>query len=297
MASRYLEELLNVQFFGEYLIDRWVINRAQLVEALDYQMKRNERFGFVALRRKYLSQEQVNQINEVQRGSDETFGEIAIRLGLLTDDQVNDIIKFQRNNNIFLGEVLLRLGFITEEVLHREIRNYHEHQRRNGVQGLELGGNPTQTAILEAALDLTCKMFRRIIGVLIKVGPPVLMEKAEDDPKFTYFVSVQVPFLGDKPVQYVLSVSEVLARKITQGLLNEDAGAEPADYLRDAVREFANIVCGNAVARLAKAGIVVDIGPPQSADKPPVPPAGDRVVAFPTRLVDGGADLRFFVAR
>jgi CheY-specific phosphatase CheX len=296
MPSRYLEELLNVQFFGEYLIDRWVINREHLLEALDYQMKRNERFGAVALRRGFLTQEQVLQVNELQRRSDETFGELAVRLGHLSVEQVGEIVKYQRNNNIFLGEALLRLGFISDEVLRREIRNYHEHQRRYRSQRMELGGDPTQTAVLEATIDLTRKMFRRVIGVAVKIGPPVLLEKAEDDPKFTYFVSVQVPFLGEKPVHYVLSVSEALARRVIQGLLDEDPNMEEAAALRDAVRELANIVCGNAVAKLAKAGIVVDIGPPVSVDAAPAPPPGYRIVAFPTRLIDGGADLRFFVA-
>ena len=65
--------------------------------------------------------------------------------------------------------------------------------------------------------------------------------------------------------------------------------------VEDAVKEFCNIVCGNAVAKLAQMGVQVDIAPPESLPSIPDSPQGMISVVFPVHLAEGGLDLRFLV--
>lgn len=297
MPDAYFEEFLEIQFFGEYLIDRWVITREQLLAALDHQMKRNERLGTIAVKRSFLTEDQVLAISDQQRKTDKTFGELAVEMGYLTHEQLDQIIHFQRNNNIYLGEVLLRLGFVTEEVLKRELTNFRQHQRRHTLDSGEVLVDHTQQAVIRATVDLTRKMLRRLVGVLIKVGTAIPFESGQASTKMQFYTSVAVDFMQERPVRFVFSVNEPLARRIMGSLLRQDASHEPVASVKDAVKEFANIICGNAVAKLAHSGLVVDIGPPAELGAIPEAPEDWMTVAYPCRLLEGGADLRFFAAR
>jgi CheY-specific phosphatase CheX len=302
MTSRLLEELIGIQFFGEYLIDRWIITREQLLEALAYQMERNERFGEIALRRGYLSEEQIKRVNDRQRVTDRTFGEIAVEMGLLDDKKVDDILTFQRNNNIHLGEVLLRLGFVTEDVLQRELGNYRERQNRYRMDGVDFLENTLDRELVVASVDVTRKVFLRVVGMVVKVGRAVRMAEEAEAVQLSYAVSVEVPFLSGTRAVYVLAVSQGLAQRIAKSMLGDDEDAKDAKDVKDAipvadaVAEFCNIVCGNTVAKLAKLGYDVTIAPPSTSTKIPDPPAGFTAIAFPVRSTDGGAEMRFFVS-
>ena len=121
---------MGIQFFGEFLIDRWVITRGQLIEALELQDYRNLKFGEVAMQKKYLSEEQVKRINEEQKRQDIQFADLAVALGELNEAQAREILTLQKNNHLFLGESLLELGHVTEDILERELSIFKEEQER-----------------------------------------------------------------------------------------------------------------------------------------------------------------------
>jgi CheY-specific phosphatase CheX len=285
---------MGIQFFGEFLIDRWVITRGQLIEALELQEYRNLKFGAVAVQKKYLSEEQVSQINEQQKAKDLKFADLAVSMGILSAEQAREILTFQKNNHLFLGEALLELGHITEDILERELTIFKEEQARYALEKVDMptglqGGN-----IVEVAVDLTRKMFNRVVGILVKVGAGETGEGGNDRKK-EFHLCVLVPFEGTTPVQYLLSASSDVAVSIASSILKEDATRETEAVVEDAVKEFCNIVCGNAVAKLAQMGVQVDIAPPESLPSIPDSPQGMISVVFPVHLAEGGLDLRFLV--
>ena len=296
MARPFLERFLHVQFFGEFLIDRWVINREQLVAALEYQMNRNERFGEIAIRKGFLTRTQVDTLRRQQRQSDLTFGELAIAGGLLTNEQVQQIATFQRRNNVLLGETLLRLNFINEGTLRRELTNFREHQRRFFSDDPPLPISQASAAVIGASLDLTRKMFRRVAGIPIKAGHAVVMRPEEEKIKTGHAITVSIGFSGDESIQFVLSVSQSIAALVASAILGpEEEGPQVDAMTVDAVKEFCNYICGNAVAKIARKGVTVDISPPAHLSQIPEVPNGYQTVAFPVRSTKGGLDLRFHV--
>lgn len=295
MPRQFLEGVLGVQFFGEFLIDRWIINRDQLLAALEYQMHRNERFGTIAVKKGFLTKAQVDQLSRRQRQSDLTFGELAISAGLLTREQVQKISTFQRHNNVLLGETLLRLNFIDEVTLKRELANYREHHRRYFGDEIPVAVSAVSAVIIRAALDLTRKMFQRVAGIPVKAGRAVMIAPEDEKAKPSYPITVTLGFSGDDSVQFLLSVSSSLALPIAASLLGVDRPTEIDELVVDAVKEFCNYVCGNAAARVARKGVQVDISPPQHLTGIPAAPAGCQTVAYPVRSTRGGLDLRFHV--
>ncbi len=287
---------MGIQFFGEFLIDRWVITRGQLIEALELQEYRNLKFGEVAMQKKYLSEEQVKRINDEQKRQDIQFADLAVALGELNEAQAREILTLQKNNHLFLGESLLELGHVTEDILERELSIFKEEQARYALEKVEILDEVPGSLVLEVSVDLTRKMFHRVVGLLLKVGPGQIEKEAGTVSEARdLHLTVGISYIGSTSVLYLLSVSSELAVTIATSMLREDASDEPEEVIEDAVREFANMVCGNAAAKLAQLGQEVDIAPPETYTVLPSAPADKVVVAFPAHLTEGELDLRFFV--
>jgi CheY-specific phosphatase CheX len=288
---------MGIQFFGEFLLDRWVITRGQLLEALELQEYRNLKFGVLAVQKGYLGQEQVEAINEAQRGTDRRFGDLAVERGFLTDEQSREIITLQKNSYLFLGEALLELGHLTEDVLERELAIFREEQARYDLEAVPVPAGVQPAELIVACVDLTRKMMLRVGGMLAKAGLPMVVRAREPDAsrQLDFHLTVGVSLASQPPLRYVLSVSSAVAVTIASRILKEDATRESEALVEDAVREFCNIVCGNAVAKMSQLGRQIDMGPPESLDGIPEPEAGGLAVCYPLKVSGGEADLRLLV--
>ncbi len=287
-----MKEYLGLQFFGEYLIDRWIISREQLLQALDFQDQRNQRFGDIAIKKGLLTPAQVEVIKSRQCLADLEFGSAAVALGLLTREQIAVISTFQKNNNLCLGDALLRLGHISEDVLAHELEAFGSLQARYAPRQVTVPGEVDCADIVRAVVDATRKMFLRVVGTPLKIGRGIVLDATEEARAPKYFVTVSVRLDGSKPVRYFLSVAQPLAERIVAALLHEDGELDSAELMLDSVKELTNIICGNAAAMLARDGCTIEITPPLSVTAIPGP--GEvRTLVFPTRSHIGGIDLRF----
>jgi CheY-specific phosphatase CheX len=289
---------MGIQFFGEFLIDRWVITRGQLLEALELQQYRNTKFGALAVEQGFIDRRQAEQINARQRSEDKRFGDLAVEMGLMTAEQVRTVLILQKNNYLYLGESLLELGHITEDILERELAIFEGEQARYAQEAVPVPEGVGGAAVVSASVDLTRKMFLRVVGTLVKVGDGRLGEPPPAEPgvpRPDYHLTVSVPLASSTPVRYLLSVSSEVAVQIASKILGQDATRESEALVEDAVREFCNIVCGNVAARLAQQGLDVDIGPPETHAELPAADEGRRVVSYPIKVGEGAVDLRFLV--
>jgi CheY-specific phosphatase CheX len=283
-----------IQFFGEFLIERWIITREQLLEALELQEYRNQKFGSLAVRKGYLTEEEVAVINDYQRKEDMRFGDVAVMLGLLTPDQAQEIITYQKNNYLYLGEALIELGHVTEDVMDRELSIFREEQAPYGVDDLMASGEVVGEELVPVCLELTSKMFARMIGIGLKIGEGILNTTSRQDTG-VYHLSVSMPITGKIPIHFVLSVSDELATMIATYMLGEDVKNEPLEVIEDSVKEFHNVVCGNVVAKLAKRGATFTLGLPEVLGALPIASDGFSVLVFPINVSQGAMDIRFLI--
>jgi hypothetical protein len=286
--------LSGIQFFGEFLIERWVITREQLLEALELQEYRNLKFGSLAVRKGYLTEEEVKVVNEYQRKEDMRFGDIAVMLGLLTPDQAQEIITYQKNNYLYLGEALLELGHVTEDVMDRELSIFREEQAPYGLDDLMAPGEILGEELVPICLELTSKMFSRMVGIGLKIGEGILNTASRQDTG-VYHLSVSMPMKGKVLIHFVLSVSDDLAMMMAASLLGEDIASEPQEVIEDSVKEFCNVVCGNVVAKLAKRGVNCALGLPEVLGALPIAADGFSVLVFPVNVSQGEMDIRFLI--
>jgi CheY-specific phosphatase CheX len=289
---------MGIQFFGEFLIDRWVITRGQLLEALELQEYRNTKFGELAVQNGLLSKEQVQQVNEGQRSQDMRFGDLAMQMGLLDENQVRQVLTMQKNNYLYLGESLLELGHVTDDILERELAIFEEEQARFAQEIVPVPEGVLGADLVAACADLTRKLMLRVVGLMIKLGDATLVPGApgeEEVRREDFHLIVSLPLISDVPVRYVLAASSSVSVAIASKIIGEDATRETEEMVEDAVGEFCNIVCGNVAARMAQKGVEVEIGPPETHTGFPEPEEGRLVVRYPIKVADGFLDMRFLV--
>lgn len=276
---------MSVKFFGQYLLERGVVTRAQLLEALDLQDARNLRLGDYAVRRGYLTDAQSEKINRVQLTEDKRFGEIAVEQGFLTEAQVQELLVLQQNDYLMLGEALLERGVLDRATLEKELKIFKEDQERYLTDEVIFPPGIRDPSLLSIPIDLTAKILMRIANVTSKIGEGERSER----PPVPRLVTVAVELCGDLEATYVLSLSKDISRKVALPMLGEDPG-DDEETIVDSVRELCNVICGNSAAKLAQLGKRVEIRPP-SVIEDTLPPH-DQAVLFPLHVAEGAAEVR-----
>ena len=88
------------KFFGQYLLEKQIINGKELVEAIEFQQKAKQKLGNVAITNGYISEKHAKKINLQQQSTDKMFGELALDGKYITQKQLDEIITIQQNNHV-----------------------------------------------------------------------------------------------------------------------------------------------------------------------------------------------------
>jgi len=291
MTNQYMQQVMGLQFFGEFLIDRWVINRKQLLDALSLQAERNLKLEQIALRKNVLSQEQIEALSTKLQKVPISFGELAISEGYLTAEQLQSLISFQENNNIYIGEALLRLGYIDQRTLKRELELFEERQKQFVLEEIPVPEGVAHALTITTALQVARVFFRRFIGLELKFGKGCRMSSC--DLLLDYYLGARICLDSEHSLCLMLSVSKEIALEITSHQIHSDANHEPREVHVDAIKEFINIICGNTAALMSKHGKNLMRDVPQEVIS--LDDVKDHtVLAFPVHANIGSLDLRFF---
>ena len=246
---------MSIKFFGQFLLERGVLNRDQLLEAISYQENHNLRFGQYAQRKGYLTEADVERLNEEQKTADMLIGELAVKLGMLETYQVEEILTMQKNDHVQIGRVLVMKGFLDDAGLQRELDAFKEDQRPYATDKIVVPPEIKNAELVADIVDITLKMMQRIAGIEAKADDGTLIN-SDPDEKYS---AVSITFSGGLNCDFVIMADEDASRAMAASILGEDASAEDREMIVDGVKEFANVVCGNILARMAQRGKSVEI--------------------------------------
>lgn len=112
------------QFFGNYLLEKNIITKEQLLVALEEQSKVHLKLGTLAIHEGYMTANEVDTIIIMQTHEDKKFGELAIAEGYLTQKQVDLLLEAQKPDYLLLGQVLIEQGILTNIQLETIIAEY-----------------------------------------------------------------------------------------------------------------------------------------------------------------------------
>ena len=109
--------------FGEFLIEKGIVDEQAILDALDRQRKLNIPIGQLALKERKLTVKQVFHILNVQIDNKKLFGAIAVELGYITPEDVETLLTIQQDKRPRLGDILVEMKKINDsakEILHSE---------------------------------------------------------------------------------------------------------------------------------------------------------------------------------
>lgn len=141
------------QFFGNYLLQKNIINSAQLMQALEYKNNSSNKLGSLAVNAGYMTETEVEDVHNMQTRHDKRFAELAIVAGYLTSQQAEELLKMQKFGYVMLGNAVITLGFASESVINKAVSDYEN----------EFNLDPTN--ILDAGQNIIDKMIANFYGL------------------------------------------------------------------------------------------------------------------------------------
>lgn len=276
-----------VKFFGQFLMEKGVVSRETLLEAITLQESSNLKFGETALAMKIISDADVERVHDAQRTEDLRFGDMAVKLGLITEAQMKEVLTRQKNSHLYIGEALIKVGGINEGDLLGYLKDFKADQAPYMVEKILIPSEVSNPQVWEVVADLTNKMLLRVANLSPRVGQYKIVQNLEANDTVA-----SMGFKGSVNGTYYLSVSSDIQEIIAKAILKEDSiENEPQEVLDDVVMEFVNITCGNISAKAAQLGKDFEIQPPDFCHpegKNIEVPSGQLGLLLPFYLADAG---------
>lgn len=230
------------KFFGQYLLEHQLINKSQLLEALDFQRSHNPVLGELAIEHGFLNTEQARKINQRQQAEDARFGDIAVAMKLITIEQLQQLIGLQKQGRKFFGEILVELGHLSPVQLEQQLEIHNSEQALAQAQiqsSIKQHGN---TFNINALAGIVCRLSQRAIGTTAHFqGLSSLKEIGQSDTPL-FMSSITIESVRDLTIS--MACSEQAMRDIACRLIKLPPEDVDENLAWDATGEFLNLVAG-----------------------------------------------------
>ena len=281
---------MNTKLFAQYLLERGLIDRDQMLEVIEEQRAVNAGTGDLAVTIGLLTEEDLQAIRAEQLRNDEPFGRTALSLGLLTQKQLDRLKSHQRSSKkMLLSEILVARGYVDPD---RLMATEQEFEKEDVVQSGKLEkllAGAEHGEVVTVALSVLERLYRRVMGDSLRI------QDAPTNPPLDGNERLWTQRIHADGASHVMALQmhESSALKISDVVLGAkilrlDALAE------DAISEFLNIVVGHVCGRLNQRFDGV-----QAANTPPRLTCGAELMRdYPDAIVvrcDSG-DVRFHFA-
>lgn len=261
--------LLN-QYFGQYLLNKGILQAEQLSEALILERSVRVKLGVLAINTGLMNAAQVEAVHEMQKAKDKKFGELAIDMGYLTLVQLEELLEIQRNGQMSLSQAVVDLGFLDLASLEQALTNYKAESQLTSEQWQTLNEADYEQAahlfldfsavggIGEIYYDYTALFLRSIVRFLNDA--PVLQANngACDYQTPKWLVTQNI--VGEVGLVTGIAMNDhtflEIARRYSQEELTE------IDELAEcSVAEFLNVVNGIFCVNASDQGVNLDLQP------------------------------------
>ncbi len=116
---------MNSHRFGQFLIARGLVTKADIDAAVDIQQTRQPLLGQIAIREQYMTVRQVMDVLRNQAGTALHFGEVAVRLGYLDEPDVEELLTLQAGARPQLTDVLIEQNKLSAETYLKMLEEFH----------------------------------------------------------------------------------------------------------------------------------------------------------------------------
>lgn len=244
------------KFFGQYLLEKDILTKEQLLKAISYQRSKSEKLGDLAIKKRYLTKSEVAKISREQIRTDMMFGELAVRMQYLTQDQLRELLTLQESSHIFLGEAIVELGFLSKQQLAQALENFRKEESEDAPE-IVLPDDLPYRLFLSTVSDMAIKLLRRSANILVKTSPI----KTEQYYTLNLYLIALVNVSGEINGRCALKLNRHIATLLAQRFTHNDELTDE-ELIGDAIGEFLNTICGNAATKLTTSGTSMEINNP-----------------------------------
>ena len=246
------------RLFGQFLLERGLITKDMLLDAMTYQKDIHAPLFALAVEHDYLTRDQLKLLDQANVKSDRPFLEIALKERMLTLSQVDALRRIQSEKWVFFGEALVERGHLTPARLHELFEAYRkERTAGEDMKDVSMESVQEQT-LVSSLLKVTIDIFIHYTRQIVQVESVTQTDVPPDDAAYVFSQRI----FGDKNFDYLLALPEPLTLRIASHLLQQEA-TQVDQLVLDAVSEFVNIVVGNGCAKLSMSNWKVKAEPPQ----------------------------------
>ncbi len=231
------------KFFGQFLLENGLIDKGQLLRALDAQRASNPVLGELAQQRGWLDAAQSARINERQRADDRRFGDIALEMGLLDPGQLGQLLDAQKSGRRLFGEILLEHGALSQAQLDQAL-NAHQADREDAVRAFEsdMARHPLAD-VATVAINTCSRLFPRLLRSQCQFSSLIGPSQALPACDATAHVRVQATV----PLTLGVACDRATMTAIACGFLGIDASECDDALAEDALGELVNVLVGYVV--------------------------------------------------
>lgn len=231
------------KFFGQYLLEKGLIDKSQLLSALAKQREGNPRLGDLATQIGILSAAESHRINDRQKNTDAKFGDIAVSMQLLTATQLQQLIDIQHGSRKFFGEVLIDLQYLSKKQVTQELQIYQLEQKQLGNVIKITVDNHRNAQSINACVDIINKLFTRILHVPAQFSELASEQELIGNCETPNYVS-SITIESIENITLSLACQKSMMFDIASRLIKIDKDDVDEELAWDAAGEFLNIITG-----------------------------------------------------
>jgi len=236
---------MSSMFFGQYLLEKGIINRDALLDAIERQRINNKSIPELAVDEGLLAPAQADLISSIFRLSSRTIEEICTSEGGLTADALQRLLDKQRSNRMLIGDALVQGGHLSAdqvEASHRTFRDQEERERQTLEADFD---HLEETSIVRTCTELTLRHVSRVGGVPVKLSEVGVAAGELEEGSIRFALNV----VGSTRLCIALDLGHDLLMRVAQGMLGSPKPVDLEAAL-DAACELVNVVGGNACTHL-----------------------------------------------
>ncbi|BDH60484.1 hypothetical protein MTP04_06140 [Lysinibacillus sp. PLM2] len=264
------------QYFGHYLLNRGLITREQLADALEFQKSVHVKFGVVAVDEGFMTTTQVEEVHEKQKQMDKRFGEIAVELGYLTEEQVEALISLQKQSHLYLAQALVDRGYMTIDEFGSALNDFKSENSLSDDQ-FEQIRNGNVEALIENILSKSPEFhgkYNSYLSLFTKniirfIDDQVYLELASvnDIVDSNWYIYQEIT--GKAPLKTGMSMNEE-ALLYLASVYAEEQLFEVDALAKDSVSEFLNLHNGIYLVNMSNWGTDLKMNPQQVLEYTPI---------------------------
>lgn len=264
------------QYFGHYLLNRGLITRDQLADALEFQKSVHVKFGVIAVDEGFMTTAQVEEVHEKQKQMDKRFGEIAVELGYLTEEQVDALISHQKQSHLYLAQALVDREYMTIDEFGSALNDYKTENSLSDDQFEEIR-NGSVEALIENILSKSPEFHEKYSSYLSLFAKNII--RFIDDQVYLEIASVDdivdsnwyiyQEITGEAPLKTGMSMNEE-ALLYMASVYAEEQLFEVDTLAKDSVSEFLNLHNGIYLVNMSNWGTELKMNPQQVLENTPI---------------------------